>query len=419
MDHSVQDWIAYGDEIRRPLQIAKGLENSRKVVIIGAGLSGLTLAYKIAKKRPDISIELIEKSSRLGGVIETWKQGEWICDIAVNASRAHPAFWRLIDELGLSEQYSESNSHAKTRWIYTEGKRRKLSPLMMLKAGPLKIYRGVQRSRTGKKSILEVIPYQNLSDAMTLGIVNDISSNVDADFLMPSMTKFGENPPIKWKKVKQEMMKTYPIFTPRKGAVASLQGGMQTLIECLGKRIDQLENVRIHLGSEASSPESISEEYNIPLNSIIWTGPINRKMEDYTSLDIYAIGYDMSSSTDIQIGYGTLIPDQDLPISGILHESDVHSTSRAPYGHRIFRVMSPVGRNASKEDVKLCLKRILSPNEPVLFEHIGCRKIPKYPPGYMHNLAQANDGFSRAGWFFSGVSVTHIVAEAERISSLF
>ena len=95
----------HGDEVRRPLQIAKGLENSRKVVIVGAGLSGLTLAYKIAKKRPDISIELIEKSSRLGGVIETWKQGEWICDIAVNASRAHPAFWRLIDELGLSEQY--------------------------------------------------------------------------------------------------------------------------------------------------------------------------------------------------------------------------------------------------------------------------------------------------------------------------
>ena len=144
MGHSVQDWIAYGDEIRRPLQIAKGLENSRKVTIVGAGLSGLTLAYKIATKRPDISIELIEKSSRLGGVIETWKQGEWICDIAVNASRAHPAFWRLIDELGLSEKYSESNPQAKARWIYTEGKRRKLSPLMMLKAGPLKIYRGVQ-----------------------------------------------------------------------------------------------------------------------------------------------------------------------------------------------------------------------------------------------------------------------------------
>ena len=121
MDHSVQDWIAYGDEIRRPLQIAKGLENSTKVVIVGAGLSGLTLAYKIATKRPDISVELIEKSSRLGGVIETWKQGGWICDIAVNASRAHPAFWRLIDELGLSEQYSESNSHAKARWIYTDG----------------------------------------------------------------------------------------------------------------------------------------------------------------------------------------------------------------------------------------------------------------------------------------------------------
>ena len=120
-------------------------------------------------------------------------------------------------------------------------------------------------------------------------------------------------------------------------------------------------------------------------------------MEDYTSLDIYAVGYEMSSA-DIQIGYGTLFLIK-FADKRILHESDVHSTSRAPNGHRIFRVMSPVSRNASKEDVKLCLKRILSPNEPVLFEHIGSRRIPKYPPGYMHNLAQANEGFSRAGGF--------------------
>ena len=77
---------------------------------------------------------------------------------------------------------------------------------------------------------------------MTLGIVNDISSNVDADFLMPSMTRFGENPPMKWKKVKQEMMKTYPIFTPRKGR-CSLKGDADSN-RMSRKRIDQLENVR-------------------------------------------------------------------------------------------------------------------------------------------------------------------------------
>lgn len=419
MPHSLEDWIRYGDEIRRPLQVAAGLENSKKVVIIGAGLSGLTLAYKIASKRPDISVELVEKSSRLGGVIETWKRDEWICDVAVNASRAHPAFWRLVHDLGLSNQYSESSPDAKTRWIYSEGKRRKLSAMMMLKAGPLKIYNGVKKSREGKKSIFEVIPYQNISDAMTLGIVNDTSANVDADFLMPSMTKFGENPPIKWKKVKQEMQQTYPIFTPRKGSIASLEGGMETLVQALVDQLHKHENVNIHLEMEASSPESICKEFEVSLSSVIWTGPLNRKNEDYTSLQVYAVGYDEKSSNEIQIGYGTLIPSQDSPISGILHESDVHSSPRAPKGHRLFRIMSPVARNASKEEVRLCLKQILCPNEPILFQHIGHRRIPKYPPGYMYGLAKTSEHFTRAGWFYSGVSVTHVVAEAERITSLF
>ena len=44
------------------------------------------LCYRIAKKRPDIDVIIHEKSNRLGGVIATWQDGEWICDLAVNAT---------------------------------------------------------------------------------------------------------------------------------------------------------------------------------------------------------------------------------------------------------------------------------------------------------------------------------------------
>ena len=72
--HTLDDWVRYGDEIRRPLMIADELEKSSRVAIIGAGLSGLTIAYRIAKRRPDIEIELHEKTERVGGVISTWKK---------------------------------------------------------------------------------------------------------------------------------------------------------------------------------------------------------------------------------------------------------------------------------------------------------------------------------------------------------
>ena len=85
--------------MRRPLLVNESLSQAEKVVIVGGGLSGMCCAYRIALKRPDVEVVLLEKSNRLGGVISTWSDGEWICDLAVNATRSHPAFWRLIQDL--------------------------------------------------------------------------------------------------------------------------------------------------------------------------------------------------------------------------------------------------------------------------------------------------------------------------------
>ena len=416
---SEDDWTRYGDELRRPLMVADGLANAGRVSVVGAGLSGLCVAYRLAMKRPDVQVELFEKSDRCGGTIETWNQGEWVCDVAVNATRAHPAFWRLIDDLDLQAQFKPSNPAASTRWIHTGGRSRKLSPWSVLRQGPFKLMRGVRSSRQGKKSVAEAMPIPNVADAMTLGIVNDVSRNVDADFLMPSMTRFGDEPPIKWSKVKRKMGSTYPLFTPEKGTTASLSGGMQTLVDALVSALETLENVHFSFGADLTTPEALAEEQNQPLSSIVWCAPLRRKTTEFTHLNVYAVGYTEADSRSVPVGYGTLIPDAHAPISGVLHESDVHASPRAPEGHRLFRLMSPAARGATDEDVKRSLQTYLCKAKPVLFEKIGERRIPSYPPGYMASLEVSNPEFSRAGWFYSGVSITHVVAEAERIADVF
>ena len=416
---SEDDWTRYGDELRRPLMVADGLANAGRVLVVGAGLSGLCVAYRLAMKRPDVQVELFEKGDRCGGTIETWNQGEWVCDVAVNATRAHPAFWRLIDDLGLQAQFKPSNPAASTRWIHTGGRSRKLSPWSVLRQGPFKLMQGVRSSRQGKKSVAEAMPIPNVADAMTLGIVNDVSRNVDADFLMPSMTRFGDEPPIKWSKVKRKMGSTYPLFTPGKGTTASLSGGMQTLVDALVSALETLENVHFSFGADLTTPEALAEEQNQPLSSIVWCAPLRRKTTEFTHLNVYAVGYTEADSRSVPVGYGTLIPDAHAPISGVLHESDVHASPRAPEGHRLFRLMSPAARGATDEDVKRSLQTYLCEAKPVLFEKIGERRIPSYPPGYMASLEVSNPEFSRAGWFYSGVSITHVVAEAERIADVF
>ena len=416
--YSLEDWIRFGDELRRPLLVGPNLSTSTKLCIVGAGLSGLSIAYRIASKRPDLEIEILERTDRCGGTIETWSEGEWLCDVAVNAARPHPAFWRLVEDLGLGGAFAESNPQAKKRWLLINKKKTQLSWITALRMGPLRLFRSLRSSREGKKSVAQVFPLETIADAMTLGIVNERSANVDADFLMPSLTKFGDEPPIKWSKIKKKMAETYPLFQPRKGSVASFSGGMQTLVDALVQQLKTFENVKFHFNQDISKPEDVATEHHVPISSVIWCAPRDRTNEEFTSLDVYVAGYHNNAVSEVQRGYGTLIPDEDIPISGILHESDVHPSPRAPVDHRLFRIMAPSSRSSSEEAVRTCLKQILTHSEPIIFKKIGTRKIPIYAPGYMSNL-DINKEYTRAGWYYSGVSVTHVIAEAERIADLF
>ena len=417
--YSVDEWIRYGDELRRPFHILPSLSSSKQIAIVGGGISGLTIAYRIGKKRPDISITLIEKKSTLGGVISTWKEEEWICDVAVNATRPHPAVWRLVEDIGLEEKFTPSSPRAKRRWIYRNGKSHRLSLLNVFKMGLFNLRRSVIQSRKGGFSVAELIPDNQLADAMTLGIVNDVSANVDADFLFPSLTKFGANPPIKWSKIKRKMRQEYPIFIPEKGSVASFEGGLSTLVDQLIQCIHELPNVKISVDTDVSSPAEAAELCGIHKASVIWAAPMDTIRES-TDLSVFAIGYKDEDVASVKRGYGTLIPDSNIPISGILHETDVHSTKRAPPGHRLFRIMVPHSRwSGDHVQVKKWAQRLLSDAEPTIFQCIGERKIPTYRPGYLSEISNDEYAFNRVGWSFAGVSITHVITEAERVADLF
>lgn len=415
---SKSDWLRYGDEMRRPLLVNSDFGTSNKIVIVGGGLSGLCCAYRIAEKRPDIEIVILEKNNCLGGVIKTWRDGEWICDVAVNAARPHPSFWRLVQDLGLSDAFKSSNPKAKARWILINDVPHKLSFLSLFKIGPLKLWRSILKSRLGGQSVADTIPHTEISDALCLGIVNDRASNVDADFLIPSITGLGGKPPLPSALLRRKIKSTYPIFTPKNGTLASFQDGMSTLIESLTEKLESLENVTIKLNSKPSSADEVARDFQIPQSAVVWSAPGKLIDGGMTEISVFAIGYHKSQVSHIEVGYGTLIPDEKYPISGILHESDCHSTKRAPDDHRLFRLMVPHRRwNQSKDSVLTCAEQLLAAN-PAIFSCIGTRKIPTYRPGHMMKITQAPLNCSYVGWGVSGVSITHAVAEAERLAAL-
>ena len=93
------------------------MKNTKKIVIVGAGLSGLTLAYLLQKN--NIESIILEASSRLGGRVQTIK-GKLETPLELGAtwfSDLHTELLSLIDELGLEKfpQFSKGISLFQTK----------------------------------------------------------------------------------------------------------------------------------------------------------------------------------------------------------------------------------------------------------------------------------------------------------------
>jgi monoamine oxidase len=93
------------------------METNEKIIIIGGGLSGLTLAYLLSKK--NIETTILEASDRLGGRIQT-VSGVLETPLELGAtwfSDLHPHLLSLIDELNLKKypQYSRGKSLFQTK----------------------------------------------------------------------------------------------------------------------------------------------------------------------------------------------------------------------------------------------------------------------------------------------------------------
>ena len=94
---------------------------SQKIIVVGAGISGLSAAYDLTRAGADCTV--FDERPRPGGVIETRMADGCTLDCGPDSFlAAKPAALTLIRELGLAGDVIGSNDHQRTTYIWKRGR---------------------------------------------------------------------------------------------------------------------------------------------------------------------------------------------------------------------------------------------------------------------------------------------------------
>ena len=97
----------------------------KPVAIIGGGITGLTAAFKL--KQLGIPTTLFEAADRVGGVIQTIRDGEFLAECGPNTIlETSPLIGDLVRDLGLEDRRIYSSEQAENRYIVRDNRPVKL-----------------------------------------------------------------------------------------------------------------------------------------------------------------------------------------------------------------------------------------------------------------------------------------------------
>ena len=92
------------------------MASNKKVIVLGAGISGLTTAYLLHNDSYDVTV--LEKNDKVGGSIETVIENGLLFDRGPNSAlETTPLIAQLVEELNLTEQFVYANKKGNKRYI--------------------------------------------------------------------------------------------------------------------------------------------------------------------------------------------------------------------------------------------------------------------------------------------------------------
>lgn len=444
-----------------------------KIVIVGGGISGLSLAYFLIKKEPTLEVEVYESMGRAGGKIWTDRTDGYLCEWGVNGFLDNkPRTLELASELNLSPL--KSNDNARRRFIYSE------NMLQLIPESPSAFFRSSLLSLAGRLRILYEVfapkgsakdetlenfairrlgreAYEKLIDPMASGIYAGDSSRLSLKSCFPRIDdleqRYGSLIRAMIKLQKEARKTGRKVSAGPGGVLTSFYDGMQVMIDSLKNAIDD----RLKLNAEAVSIDRKDDCYSVFLKDgqevqadiLVLATPahvsskilkdFNNQLSNtltaipYPAVAVVCLGFRRGKIERSLDGFGFLIPSREgRKILGTLWDSSIFP-NRAPEGYVMLRTMMGGARASSLavqdedkivSDVMGELKTIMgimvSPDFVKIYKHELA--IPQYNLGHQKILTEIDSSASKcrglylAGNAYRGIGLNDCIENSYQLS---
>lgn len=421
------------------------------IAIVGAGISGLSLAHALLERNAGLDVIVLEEDNRAGGKIWTERADGFLCERGVNGFLDNrPKTLEVAAKLSLPPL--RSNDNARRRFIYAGARLHKLpeSPPAFLKSKLL--------SLPGKLRIIgELFAPKGQGDDETLEsfAVRRLGREVFEMFIDPMASGIYAGDPSKLSlrscfsrvydleqkygslirgmiRLGKEAKKTGRKVGPGPGGIlTSFHDGMSSLVDALRTVLGE----RVRTGAGVSAVERKGKGYvlhigdgsQIETDTVVLACPahaaagIVRDMDKeiarlaaeipYPPLTVVCLGFRKEKVTGDLNGFGFLIPGRERrPVLGTLYDSSIFP-DRAPEGFVLLRSM--VGGARAPEMALLDDERLLGTVMGELAPILGIRSdpdlvrlfrweraIPQYNLGHQERLRKFDEATARHGGFF-------------------
>lgn len=400
-----------------------------RIVVAGAGVTGLSIARAIRRRDPRADVIVVEGTPQPGGNVKTELADGYLCEWGADGFLDNaPDTLQLVREIGLKDRLLPGRDAARRRFIFSKGVLHEVpvSPLAFLRSGLLSPAAKARiawepfarRQPEGDETIHDFaarrIGTQAASvmiDSMVSGIFAGDSRALSLRACFPKMWQMEADHGGLFRAMiatRKRRKKEDAMGAPA-GHLTSFVGGMTELIEALAASLGAAVRtsspvVELQRGglAEAFRPGGAPSGYTVvtpdgslEADAVVLTGPSSEAAALIRPFDstlasllagittaplaVLCLGFDEAAlirDRGALNGFGFLVPRQEgIRMLGALWETAIYP-NRAPAGKALMRVM--IGGARDREAVELDDETLLATVRAELQQTMGLRVAPEF-----------------------------------------